>query len=60
MTNAFVQVGLFSVAVTVLSVPLGLYMARVFTGQPTFLDPVLGLVERAIHSRWWPSSLSAR
>jgi K+-transporting ATPase ATPase A chain len=28
------------------SVPLGLYMARVFKGERTFLDPILGPVER--------------
>ncbi len=35
--------------VTVISVPLGLYMARVFAGEPTFLDPVLRPLERAIY-----------
>jgi potassium-transporting ATPase potassium-binding subunit len=30
------------------SLPLGLYMARVFTGKPTWLDPVLVPVERAL------------
>ena len=49
MTNALIQVGLFSVLVTVISVPLGLYMARVFAGEPTLLDPVLRPVERAIY-----------
>ena len=29
--------------------PLGSYMARVFQGEPTFLDPVLVPVERAIY-----------
>jgi potassium-transporting ATPase potassium-binding subunit len=47
--NAVVQVGLFSVLVTVISVPLGLYMARVFTEEHTFLDPVLRPAERAIY-----------
>ncbi len=47
--NAFIQVGLFSIVVTAISVPLGLYMARVFSGQRTFLDPVLRPVERAIY-----------
>jgi K+-transporting ATPase ATPase A chain len=46
--NALIQVGLFSVLVTVISVPLGLYMARVFSGQPTFLDPLLRPIERTI------------
>src|SRR5215467_12920321 len=47
--NALIQVGLFSVLVTLISVPLGLYMARVFSGQHTFLDPVLRPIERAIY-----------
>jgi K+-transporting ATPase ATPase A chain len=48
-SNALIQVGLFSVLVTLLSVPLGLYMARVFSAERTFLDPVLKPVERAIY-----------
>jgi potassium-transporting ATPase potassium-binding subunit len=47
--NAFIQVGLFAIVVTVVSVPLGLYMARVFTNERTFLDPVLRPVERLIY-----------
>ncbi|MBV8136864.1 MAG: potassium-transporting ATPase subunit KdpA [Deltaproteobacteria bacterium] len=47
--NAVLQVGIFSVLVTVISVPLGLYMARVFAGERTFLDPVLRPLERAIY-----------
>jgi len=49
LSNALIQIGLFCVVVTVTSVPLGLYMARVFAGEPTFLDPVLGPVERLIY-----------
>jgi K+-transporting ATPase ATPase A chain len=49
LANALIQVGVFSILVTLISVPLGLYMARVFSGQRTFLDPVLGPVERAIY-----------
>jgi K+-transporting ATPase ATPase A chain len=47
--NAVLQVGLFSVLVTIISVPLGLYMARVFAEERTFLDPVLRPVERAVY-----------
>ncbi len=47
--NALIQVGLFALVVTAVSVPLGLYMARVFTDQHTFLDPVLRPVERLIY-----------
>ncbi len=49
LSNAFLQVGLFAVLVTVLSVPIGLYMARVLSNEHTFLDPVLRPVERAIY-----------
>jgi K+-transporting ATPase ATPase A chain len=47
--NAVLQLGLFAVLVTIISVPLGLYMARVFSEERTFLDPVLRPVERAIY-----------
>ena len=49
LANAFIQVGIFSLLVTAISVPLGLYMARVFAGEPTRLDPILGPLERAIY-----------
>jgi len=49
MTNAIVQVGLFFIIVTLLSVPLGLYMARVFNDERTFMDPVLKPIERLIY-----------
>lgn len=47
--NAVIQVGIFLGLVTVVSVPLGLYMAHVFAGEPTFLDPVMRPVERLIY-----------
>jgi potassium-transporting ATPase potassium-binding subunit len=47
--NAVFQVGIFLAIVTALSVPLGLYMARVFAHVPTFLDPVLAPIERLIY-----------
>jgi K+-transporting ATPase ATPase A chain len=49
IANAVIQVGIFSILVTVISVPLGLYMARVFAGERTFLDPVLRPLERVIY-----------
>ena len=49
LENAIVQVGLFSLLVTAISVPLGLYMARVFAGEHTLLDPILGPIERLIY-----------
>jgi K+-transporting ATPase ATPase A chain len=47
--NAIIQVGIFSALVTAISVPLGLYMARVFAGERTMLDPVLRPIERVIY-----------
>jgi K+-transporting ATPase ATPase A chain len=49
MTNAIVQVGIFFLIVALVSVPLGLYMARVFSDERTFLDPVLRPLERLIY-----------
>src|SRR5438105_3468085 len=49
MTNAIVQVGLFFLIVTLVSVPLGLYIARVFSDEKTFMDPVLRPLERLIY-----------
>src|ERR1700744_4685809 len=41
---------LFTIGVTVaLAVPLGVYMARVWQGQSTWLDPVLRPVEGALY-----------
>ena len=57
--NAVFQVGIFLAIVTALSVPLGLYMARVFAHEPTFLDPVLAPLERLIY-RVCGSSPAAR
>ena len=68
MSNAIVQVGLFFIIVTLISVPLGLYMARVFSDERTFLDPVLRPLERLIYRvcgihpatemTWWEYAIS--
>ena len=48
--NGWLQIALY-VGVLLLCVkPLGLYMARVFNGERTFLDPVLRPVERLIYA----------
>src|SRR5579863_4478828 len=42
---------IFTIALTVgLAVPLGAYMARVWQGESTWLDPVLGPVERVLYA----------
>jgi K+-transporting ATPase ATPase A chain len=45
----WVQIALFSVIVILITRPLGGYMTRVFSGERTFLSPVLRPVERAVY-----------
>jgi potassium-transporting ATPase potassium-binding subunit len=47
--NGWLQIVLYAGLVVLLIKPLGLYMARVFNGERTFLDPVLRPVERLIY-----------
>ncbi len=47
--NGWIQIALFCAIVTALTKPLGGYMARLFSGERTFLSPVLGPVERALY-----------
>ena len=47
--SGWVQIALFGVIVILITRPLGSYMTRVFTGERTFLTPVLWPVERAIY-----------
>src|SRR5580658_10161634 len=48
-TEGWVQIALFSVIVILIARPLGGYMTRVFSGERTFLQPVLRPVERAVY-----------
>ena len=45
-TNGWIQIGLFCLAILVCVKPLGLYMARVFDGEITFLRPVERFIYR--------------
>jgi K+-transporting ATPase ATPase A chain len=47
--NGWFQIGLFLLAVLAVTKPLGVFMARVFSGEKTFLDRVLRPVERLIY-----------
>src|SRR5579862_8301428 len=47
--NGWVQIAIFSLIVIALVKPLGGYMTRVFTGERTFLSPVLRPLERLIY-----------
>src|SRR5580692_11601973 len=49
LSNSIVQLAVYFILVTAVSVPLGLYMARVFSNKRTFLDPVLSPIERLIY-----------
>lgn len=46
---AFLKAAVYVLLVLAVTKPLGLYMRRVFTGERTFLDPVLGPVERLVY-----------
>jgi K+-transporting ATPase ATPase A chain len=48
MGTEYLAVVFTVVLVVASSVPLGRYMARVFTGQRTLLDPVLRPIERLV------------
>ena len=47
--NGWFQIGLYLLAIFLVTKPLGIFMARVFGGEKTFLDPVLRPVERLIY-----------
>ncbi len=47
--TGWIQVGLFFALLLALVKPLGAFMARVFQGEPTFLDPLLLPVERWLY-----------
>lgn len=49
LSNSVIQLIAFFLIVAVVSVPLGLYMARVFSNERTFLDRVLSPIERLIY-----------
>jgi len=47
--NGWLQILLFLGLILVVTKPLGVFMARVFAGERTFLDPVLRPVERLLY-----------
>jgi K+-transporting ATPase ATPase A chain len=47
--NGWLQIGLYVVILVLLVKPLGAYMARVYQREQTFLDPILGPVERFVY-----------
>jgi K+-transporting ATPase ATPase A chain len=55
--NGWLQIALFAALIILIVKPLGYYMTRVFSGERTFLSPVLGPVERGIY---WLSGVDER
>lgn len=47
--NGLLQLAILFLVLLVITKPLGVYMARVFSGEKTFLDKALGPVERLIY-----------
>ncbi|RJP50538.1 MAG: potassium-transporting ATPase subunit KdpA [Anaerolineaceae bacterium] len=48
-TYSWIQLGFYFVVLVALVKPLGSYMAKVYQGERTFLDPVLAPVERFVY-----------
>jgi len=47
--NGWLQILAFFAVLLAVTKPLGVYMARVFAGEKTFLDPVLRPIERLLY-----------
>ncbi len=47
--NGWIQIAIYCAIFVALVKPLGLYMTRVFTGERTFLSPVLRPLERGLY-----------
>jgi potassium-transporting ATPase potassium-binding subunit len=48
-TNGWIQIGIFLALILAITKPLGVFMARVFSGERTFLDPVARPMERLLY-----------
>src|SRR5277367_2336824 len=48
-SNGWMQIAVFLALILAITKPLGVFMARVFSGGKTFLDPVLRPLERALY-----------
>ncbi len=51
--NGWLQIALYLFAILLVTKPLGVYMARVFNRERTFLDPVLRPIERLLYRCTW-------
>jgi len=48
-TNGWIQIAVFLVLILAITKPLGVFMARVFSRERTFLDPVARPIERLLY-----------
>jgi K+-transporting ATPase ATPase A chain len=48
-TNGWMQIAVFFALILAITKPLGVFMARVFSGERTFLDPALRPIERLLY-----------
>jgi K+-transporting ATPase ATPase A chain len=48
-TNGWIQIGVFLALILAITKPLGVFMAKVFSGERTFLDPVARPIERLLY-----------
>jgi K+-transporting ATPase ATPase A chain len=48
--NGWIQIAIYCALILVCVKPLGLYMARVFNGERTFMNPTLRPIERGIYA----------
>jgi potassium-transporting ATPase potassium-binding subunit len=48
-TNGWIQILVFLALILAITKPLGVFMARVFSGERTFLDPLLRPIERLLY-----------
>jgi len=47
--NGWLQIAFFLLLILAVTKPLGVFMARVFSGEKTFMDPVLRPIERLVY-----------
>lgn len=67
-SNDFMQLGFFLVVLIALTIPLSGYMAKVYQGEKTFMDRIMGPLEKFIYRicgidakkemNWWEYALS--
>ncbi len=47
--NGWFQIGLYLLVILAITKPMGVFMARVFSGEKTFLDPMMRPIERLLY-----------